>query len=103
MVEFIPFSTYPTCMALSIKSPEVEKLVEALAEMTGESKTEAVRRALVERRDRLSLQYTRRERGTDFLRYLEEEIWPKAPPGELGRRLSREEEDEILGYGPGGV
>jgi hypothetical protein len=31
-------------MALSIKSTEVEKLMEALAEMTGESKTEAVRR-----------------------------------------------------------
>lgn len=103
MVEFILFSTYATRMALSIKSPEVEKLVAALAEMTGESKTEAVRRALVERRERLSLQHTRRERGSDFLRYLEEEVWPKAPPGQLGRRLSREEEDEILGYGPGGV
>jgi antitoxin VapB len=87
-------------MALSIKSPEVEKLVAALAAMTGESKTEAIRRALIERRERLSLQHVRRERGSDFLRYLEEEVWPKAPPGQLGRRLSREEEDEILGYGP---
>lgn len=42
----------------------------------------------------------RLERGSDFLRYLEEEVWPTAPPGQLGRRLSREEEDEILGYGP---
>lgn len=90
-------------MALSIKSPEVEKLVEVLAEMTGESKTEAVRRALVERRERLSLQHAHRERGSDFLRYLEEEVWPKAPLGQLGRRLSREEEDEILGFGPEGV
>ena len=103
MVEFIPFSTYATRMALSIKSPEVEKLVAALAAKTGESKTEAVRRALVERYERLNLQHVRHERGTDFLRYLEEEVWPKAPPGQLGRRLSREEEDEILGYGPGGV
>lgn len=90
-------------MALSIKSPEVEKLVESLAEMTGESKTETVRRALVERRQRLTLQHGRRERGSDFLRFLEEEVWPKAPAGQLGRRLSREEEDEILGYGSGGV
>ncbi len=90
-------------MALSIKSPEVERLVEALAAMTGESKTEAVRRAVAERRDRLSLQHTRHERGGDFLRYLVEEVWPKAPPGQLGRRLSREEEDEILGYGPEGL
>jgi antitoxin VapB len=90
-------------MALSIKSPEVERLVEALAAMTGESKTEAVRRAVEERRDRLSLQHSQRERGSGFLRYLAEEVWPKAPPGHLGRRLGREEEDEILGYGPEGV
>lgn len=90
-------------MALNIKSPEVEKLIESVSAMTGESKTEAVRRALAERRERLSLQHGRRERGGDFLRYLAEEVWPKAPPGQLGRRLSREEEDEILGYGPGGV
>jgi antitoxin VapB len=84
-------------MALSIKSTEVEELVTAVAALTGESKTEAVRRALVERRERLSLQSAHRERGDDFLRYLEEEVWPKAPAGQLGRRLSREEEDEILG------
>ncbi|MES1245747.1 MAG: type II toxin-antitoxin system VapB family antitoxin [Acidobacteriota bacterium] len=103
MVELHPNSTYPQAMALNIKSPEVESLVEALAAMTGESKTEAVRRALLERRERLSLQQARREPGSDFLRYLEEEVWPKAPPGQLGRRLSREEEDEILGYGPEGL
>ena len=43
------------------------------------------------------------ERGNSFLRYLEEEVWPKVPTDQLGRRLSREEEDEILGYGPEGV
>lgn len=90
-------------MALNIKSTEVEKLVEAIAAMTGESKTETIRRALLERRDRLSLQQARRLPGRDFLRYLEEEVWPKAPPGQLGRRLSREEQEEILGYGPEGV
>ncbi len=69
--------------------------------MTGESKTEAVRQALLERRERLSLQISDGERGSEFLRHLAEEVWPKAPPGQLGRRLSREEEAEILGYGPG--
>ncbi|HKH44161.1 MAG TPA: type II toxin-antitoxin system VapB family antitoxin [Thermoanaerobaculia bacterium] len=87
-------------MALNIKSPEVEELVAKVAAMTGESKTEAVRRALAERRERLSLHSTRRERGSAFMRYLAEEIWPKVPPDQLGRRISREEEDEILGYGP---
>jgi antitoxin VapB len=89
-------------MTLRIKSPEVEALAEALAAMTGESTTEAIRRALVERRERLSLQQAGRELGSDFLRYLEEEVWPKAPPGQLDRRLTRYE-DEILGYGPGSV
>jgi len=90
-------------MALNIKSLEVEELVAAVSAMTGESKTEAVRRALAERRDRLSLQGARPERGDAFLRYLETEVWPKAPAGQLGRRLSRDEEDEILGYGPEGA
>jgi antitoxin VapB len=91
-------------MALNIKSPEVEELVAAVAAMTGESKTEAVRRALLERRDRLALQTAHRERGSSFLRYLEEEVWPRVPAaGQLGRRLSREEEDEILGYGRAGA
>lgn len=103
MVESFLFSTYTRCMALNIKSSEVEDLVEALSRMTGESKTEAVRRALAERRERLSLQQGHRDRGADFLRFLEEEVWPKAPPDQLGRRLSRDEEDEILGYGREGV
>ncbi len=89
-------------MALRIESEEVERLVTALAAMTGESETEAVRRALLERRERLSLQLAG-ERGSGFLRYLEEEVWPQAPAGQLGRRLSRDEEEQILGYGPEGV
>ncbi len=37
-------------MALNIRNPETEKLAESLAKLTGESKTEAVKKAL---RDRL--------------------------------------------------
>ena len=36
-------------MALNIKSAEAEQLVEEIAAMTGESKTQAVREALKER------------------------------------------------------
>ncbi len=64
---------------------------------------DAVPQGLAERRERLSLQQGRRDRGSDFLQFLEDEVWPKAPPDQLGRRLSRDEEDEILGYGPAGV
>lgn len=88
---------------MNIKNPEVEKLADEVAELTGESKTEAVRRALKERKERLSFRVAPRRRGESFLEFLEEEIWPNIPKSELGRRLTREEEDEILGYGPEGV
>ena len=89
-------------MALNIKNPEVERLAADLARLTGESKTEAIRRALDERRRRL----TRRasdERRTRVLRLLEKRVWPTIPKDQKGRRLTRREEDEILGYGRGGV
>ncbi|HEX2253961.1 MAG TPA: type II toxin-antitoxin system VapB family antitoxin [Thermoanaerobaculia bacterium] len=90
-------------MALNIKNAEVERLASEVAGLSGESKTEAVRRALAERRERLRLSAPPRQRGDAFLRYLREEVWPKAPAGALGRPLSKEEEAEILGYGPEGV
>ena len=34
--------------------------------------------------------------------FMEKEIWPLMPASELGRTLTREEEDDILGYGPNG-
>jgi hypothetical protein len=68
--------------------------------MAGETEVEAIRRALEERLERLSLRHQRQKSGRDFLRFLEEEVWPKTPPGELGRHHSREEEAEALGYDP---
>ena len=90
-------------MALNIKNAEVERLVDEVADLTGESKTDAVRQALIERRERLRLRQNGR-RGESFLRYLRQSVWPKARrAGVLGKRLSREEEDEILGFGRDGV
>ena len=90
-------------MALNIKNSEVERLVDEVAELAGETKTDAVRQALVERRERLRLG-RRGALGESFLRYLEEEVWPRARrSGVAGKRLSRKEEDAILGYGKDGV
>jgi antitoxin VapB len=36
-------------------------------------------------------------------RFLEQEVWPAMPESELGRRLTREEEEAILGFGEDGV
>ena len=90
-------------MALNIKNDEVERLATEVARLTGESKTEAIRRALAERRQRLAYRINPGDRETQALRFLEREVWPRIPADQLGRRLSRSEEDEILGYGEEGV
>ena len=38
------------------------------------------------------------ERRERVLQILERDIWPSLVPGAVGRRPSRAEEDEILGY-----
>ncbi len=89
-------------MALNIKNDDVERLASEVARLTGESKTEAIRKALDERWRRLKRPSVA-ERRRRVLRFLETKVWPSIPKKELGRRLTRAEEDDILGYGPGGV
>jgi antitoxin VapB len=90
-------------MALNIKDPETERLASEVSSMTGESKTRAIRKALEERKERLAYQVHRREKGAELRRFLEEEVWPRLPKSVRARRLSRKEEDAILGYGRKGV
>jgi antitoxin VapB len=89
-------------MALNLKNAEVERLAAEVARLAGESKTEAVRRALQERRDRLAHRATP-DRSQRVMRYLMEDLWPLMPATELGRKLTAEEEDAVLGYGPEGT
>lgn len=90
-------------MPLNIKNPLVERLVDEVAQLTGESKTEAIRKALEERRARLNFRLTNERRGERLRRFLEHEVWPIVPKDQLGRSLTRAEEEAILGYGPEGV
>jgi antitoxin VapB len=90
-------------MALNIKNRDVERLAAEVADLAGETKTEAIRRALEERRRRLVLRVGRKDRRADVMRVLERDIWPHIPRRMLGKRLSRAEEDRILGYGSRGV
>ncbi len=90
-------------MALNLKNEEVERLAAELARLTGESKTEVIRRALIERRQRLAYRLNPGDREARVLRFLEREVWPRIPADQLGRSLSREEEDQILGYGAAGT
>ena len=89
-------------MALNIKDAETEQLAAEVAAMTGESKTRAVRVALQERKRRLALRGDRGDRGDALRRFLEQEVWPQIPPDLLGKGISREEREAILGYGPEG-
>ena len=90
-------------MALNIKNPEVVQLTADVARLAGETKTEAIRQALIERKVGLQAGGGRSNRKESLLQFLERDVWPNIPPGELGRVLTREEEDDILGFGPDGV
>jgi len=89
-------------MALNIKSPAVERLAAEVARMTGESKTEAIRKALEDRKRRLTT-VPRRDRRASVLAFLKNQVWTAVPKEQFGRALTRAEEDAILGYGPEGV
>ncbi len=89
-------------MALNIKNEEVEQLVCEVTRMTGETKTEAVRRALLERMERLTLR--REQRGREDVRAaLRREIWSSIPAELRGRGLAYKSVDNLLGFGPEGV
>jgi antitoxin VapB len=90
-------------MGLNIKNSETERLAAEVAAMTGETKTEAIRRALKERKQRLRFQTADKDRRSALKKVLAREIWPLVPEPLTGKRLSRKEEERILGFGPEGV
>jgi antitoxin VapB len=90
-------------MAISIKNAEVERLIDEISALTGEGKTETVRKALEERRERLAFRITNENKANRLRRFLEQEVWPVIPEEDLGRKLTKEEEEAILGYGEEGV
>jgi antitoxin VapB len=90
-------------VALNIKDAETEKLAAEVAALTGETKTRAVKTALSERKARLAAGTTGTDRARRLRRFLEEEAWPQVPESVLGKPLTREEREAILGYGPRGI
>lgn len=90
-------------MALNIKNPEVESLASELADLTGVSKTEAIRQALLERKTRLRFRVTNAGQKVRILRFFEREVWSRVPPEQLGQAPTKEEREEILGFGTEGV
>ena len=82
-------------MALTIKNPQAEELATLLIELTGETKTQAVIRALEERLDRLRAQHSRKSMFEIVLEIARE--CDKLP--ELDNRSA----EEILGYDEDGL
>jgi antitoxin VapB len=90
-------------MALNLKNQQVQDLAAEVSTLTGESKTEAIRKALPERRDRLRLQHPGDDRGGRLRGFLEAEVWPDLPRSFRGHAPSKAERERILGYGKEGV
>lgn len=89
-------------MPLNIKDPVTEKLAGEVARLAGETKTGAIRRSLLERKERLALRAPGSDREASLVRFLEEEVWPLLPRGG-SRRLTKSKREALLGYGPEGV
>lgn len=90
-------------MSVNIKNERVERLLDEVTALTGESKIEAVRRSLEERRDRLARSSADLRPADRLRRLLVREIWPNIPAEVRGTRLTKDEEEQILGYGPHGA
>lgn len=91
-------------MALNIKDTETERLAMEIAEMTGDTKTGAVREALREKKRRLEMRSGSKEERREALReFMEKEIWSQIPDQLLDREaMSKKEVEDILGFGPEG-
>jgi len=89
-------------MALNIKNPEVERLATEVAQLAKETKTEAIRRALEERKVRLKFGPSPEEQYRTAVEYLQREVWPHILPQFRGKPMTKQEREEILGYGPNG-
>jgi antitoxin VapB len=88
-------------MALHIEDADVERLAAEVARLAHESETVAVRRALEERKEKLEQPESPQKRR-NMREYFEREVWPRIPPDVLGKSITKEEEEEILGFGPEG-
>jgi antitoxin VapB len=88
---------------MHIKDTDTEKLAAEVAEMIGKTKEDAVREALREKKERLESCSGHEGRPQSLQKWLETEIWPRIPKEERGKPLTKEEVEDILGFGPEGV
>lgn len=94
---------YHYTMALNIKDPATERLAAEVAELTSDTKTGAIRSALEEQLRRLNDQAAQRAHSERVCRFFVDEAWPQIPADVLGTTITKEQREEILGYGAEGV
>ena len=86
-------------VALNIKNERVERLAAEVARMARETKTEAIGRALEDRKARLAFKTSPQDRLRQLKDYLQREVWPNIPPAVRGRKLTKRQREAILGLG----
>lgn len=100
-------------MAPNFEDKEIEQLAAEIAKLAGESESDAVRQALRERLERLKPETgpttgtgakPRRPRTMEeMLHVMETKVWPLIPKRNRGGApITKEEKEELLGYGPEG-
>jgi len=80
-------------MGLNIKNIEVEALAAEVSAMTGETKTEAIRQALLDRKQSLSV--PKRQRMDGVLEWLKRDVWPNVKPEFRGKPMTKDEMDAL--------
>ena len=89
-------------MALNIKNAQVERLAAEVARMARETKTEAIRRALEDRKARLAFKSSPQDRVRRLKDYLQREVWPQIPFAARGKKVTKGQREAILGIGRSG-
>jgi len=89
-------------MALNIKNAQVERLAAEVARMARETKTEAIRRALEDRKARLAFKSSPQDRVRQLKDYLQREVWPQIPFAARGKKVTKGQREAILGIGRSG-
>ena len=87
-------------MALNIKNPRVLQLAAELAAMTGDNKTEAIRKGLEDRKNRLIVETSRLARRIELEKVMAGKVGKARIAVKPNAILSCAEVHELLSYGP---
>jgi antitoxin VapB len=77
--------------SMIIRDPQTEALAAEVAALANETRTQVVRTALQERKERLQARKDRHARAQRIDRFLKNEAWPQIPGAVLGRPISKAE------------